>query len=666
MIEINQKENLEPFKVYIRIRPFLPKEFNKIKKHYSFSSPTLNYNNITNSKPESYIKINQNHKSLFLEDIKYHRNNKTYSFNKIFTEEYSNKQIFNSSIKPIIDNFYNGYNSTVLAYGASGTGKTHTIFGELSSLNGEEGIIINAINYLFEKISFNKNKNEQHIIKVSYIEIYNENVIDLFSEKSSYLMITEDPENGVYVPNVKEYQIYNINDLKKIINDGNKKRTMASTNQNQFSSRSHAVLQISLEIQKLKNVLKKTNEYEIIISKLLMVDLAGSEKYSENGKRREEGCNINKSLFTLGNCINILSDKSKWGNFVPYRDSKLTRLLKDSLGGNILTVFLCCISPSKLCYEETLKSLNYAANAKKIKKKVYKNNRQIFINNKNENNQYEDIIYSLKSEISNLKNIIKTQESRLNEKNTFNSNNTTIYEENENKENKKNYNNIVNLDINTIPISLGKFFQSNNNDSIENEDSNLSKLIDKDNDNIINNEINYNIYEDFLMKCKDNNNLDLDYFEKIINNIKKTKKALEIFFYYTKSNSYNKINLQKQIQKYILIKNYYNKFIEAINDKLLENIEQNLILKSNIKEINELNKSNINDLNILKSKKNNFSCNKIALINEIHNIEKAINENTTLKNNIIESFNNNINEKKNLKKILLCLLTDNMKHLIMK
>ena len=158
-----------------------------------------------------------------------------------------------------------------------------------------------------------------------------------------------------------------------------------------------------------------------------MVDLAGSERGGiERGKRREEGANINKSLFTLGSCINILSDKNKSGKFIPYRDSKLTRLLKDSLGGNILTVMLVCVSPAVESYEESLSSLNYATRAKKIKKKVYQNKKEIgFIEgtnninfkNRNNNNKYEEIIGSLKNEIFQLKNIIKEQQNKLRIKN---------------------------------------------------------------------------------------------------------------------------------------------------------------------------------------------------------------------------------------------------------
>ena len=195
---------------------------------------------------------------------------------------------------------------------------------------------------------------------------------------------------------------------------------MASTDQNQFSSRSHAILQMTLE----KKIKKSNEHYDIIYSKFLVVDLAGSEKSMERGKRREEGVNINKSLFTLGNCINILSEKSNTGKFVPYRDSKLTRILKDSLGGNILTVMLACISPCSSTYDETLGTLNYAFRAKKITKKVMKNIQEINVNNL----QYKEMIDNLKNEIIQLKLIIKNQEIKLKEKVDINNTSENIGE----------------------------------------------------------------------------------------------------------------------------------------------------------------------------------------------------------------------------------------------
>ena len=176
---------------------------------------------------------------------------------------------------------------------------------------------------------------------------------------------------------------------------------------NKFSSRSHAIVQISLQ----QNSRIRDTVDECIFTKFLIVDLAGSERgglekglyYSNIGLRTQEGSNINKSLLSLGNCINILSDVSKKGSFIPYRDSKLTRLLKDSLGGNIMTVMIACVSPSAVYYDETINTLKYATRARKIKKKLKKNVREVEAHI----SQYKDIIDTLKYEISQLNTVIK-------------------------------------------------------------------------------------------------------------------------------------------------------------------------------------------------------------------------------------------------------------------
>ena len=299
----------------------------------------------------------------------------------------------------------NGYNATALAYGVTGTGKTHTMFGDLHinlSLN-EKGICVYAVDYLFGMIKNETSKN--FIVKINYIEIYNEQVIDLLVEKrqesNDHLMIIEDPVKGVVVPEAREYIVTCTEEVMKLILIGNSRRVMAPTSANQFSSRSHAILQVIVE--------QRTNlggKDEITSSKLLLVDLAGSERGSlEKGIRRDEGANINKSLLALGNCINILSDKHKKGSFVPYRDSKLTRLLKDSLGGNISTIMIACISPSILSQDETINTLKYASRARKIQKKISRNVKEIESNSP----QYKELVESLKKEIIQLKEVINNQ-----------------------------------------------------------------------------------------------------------------------------------------------------------------------------------------------------------------------------------------------------------------
>ena len=667
---IQNLENIsEPFKVYVRIRPFLPKECQKLRRNYSTSIIT----NPSFFKNDVYKSIFTVHnKTLYVSSPKNNTQEKKYIFNKIFTQKEKNKDVFDIAIKPTINNVINGYNSTTLAYGVTGTGKTHTIFGDLALDNGEDGIAIKACEYLFEKLTKEYFDNDYEI-KVSYIEIYNENVIDLLNNENENmsLMIIEDQTKGVYVHNVKEFIINSSYDLKKLISQGNKKRTMAPTNQNKFSSRSHAILQISL---KRKQFNSKTNNFDIFFSKFLIVDLAGSERGGlEKGKRREEGANINKSLFTLGSCINILSDKTKNGKFIPYRDSKLTRLLKDSLGGNILTVMLVCLSPSSESYEESISSLNYANRAKKIKKKIFQNKKEInyeeninFSNkflNKGNNNQYEEIIDNLKNEIYQLKNIIKEQENKLRNKNQNLINNNTLYLDEDS---------FIKKDNEEISDKLKKFFNDESS-ILSNVPVAKSQKINKNNNLIQNlNEINLKKYEIFFSEIKNKDiDIEINEFQKIIEDIKKDKNMLEIYLEQNnislninEENENNIYNINEK--KYILIKKYYDRFLEVINDKLIENIEQNMILKCNNKEITELNKNNIETFNALQKQLNNYKQNDHNendnicknLKEQIKNIENTIKENLRLKNEVKKTYKENMEKKKKLKLILLNLLDD--------
>lgn len=297
----------------------------------------------------------------------------------------------------------NGVNSACFAYGMTGAGKTYTMLGDIYRHGpGESGLCILAADLLFSKIAAESDR--AHEVRVSYLEIYNEQVRDLLSDSGgAALMIVEDPIRGVVVPALTEYPIESSVGLTELILKGNERRTMAETSVNQFSSRSHAILQIALESRGRSEPAALAT---YTVSKLSLIDLAGSERAAgsnNHGLRLLEGAKINRSLLALGNCINILSDRAKAGAFVPYRDSKLTRLLKDSLGGNTRTVMIACISPTAACYEETINTLKYAERAKKIKKKVVRNVREA------EENivRYKEIIESLRGEISTLKDQLR-------------------------------------------------------------------------------------------------------------------------------------------------------------------------------------------------------------------------------------------------------------------
>ena len=675
----------EPFKVYVRIRPFLPKEYQKLRRNNSTSLITNQFQ-VQNNKNIQILNsiFIVNNKTLYVLDPKHNNpQEKKYYFNKIFTEQEKNKDVFEQAIKPTINNVINGYNSTTLAYGVTGTGKTHTIFGDLALSNGEDGVAIKACEYLFNKLN-KEYFSDDYEIKVSYIEIYNENVIDLLNNENENisLMIIEDPNKGVYVHNVKEFIINNTNELKKLICQGNKRRTMAPTNQNKFSSRSHAILQLSL---KRKTYNEKKNNFDIYYSKFLIVDLAGSERGGlEKGKRREEGANINKSLFTLGSCINILSDKNKNGKFIPYRDSKLTRLLKDSLGGNILTVMLVCVSPSGESYDESISSLNYANRAKKIKKKIFQNkkevdlieenNNEFNLKNSGNNNQYEEIIGSLKNEIFQLKNIIKEQQNKL-RNNNININNQTLnldddsFTKNAKDENGENINDKLKKFFNDESsimsnVQIAKSQKLNNNNKEEISLTLIQSI----------NEINLDKYELFFKEIKNKDkDIEIKELQGLIENIKYDKNNLEVFLEHNNiplninNNNIYDNNSNNNEKKYIMIKKYYDKFLEIINDKLIENIEQNMVLKCNNKEITELNKNNVEIFNKLQKQLQDYKQNEELeepdsvcenLKEQIKNMENTIKENLKLKNGILKTYKENMIKKKQLKLILLNLLGD--------
>lgn len=207
--------------------------------------------------------------------------------------------MFNKTVLPLLPSILEGYNATCFAYGMTGSGKTHTMLGDIYNVStGEKGLCYLTVEMIFELMSQKRDK--KFAIKISYLEIYNEQVFDLLDKRSSQLMIVEDPVRGVFVPDLKEIEVSQPTELVGLIIEGNSRRTMASTSANQFSSRSHAILQIS--IQTSGSSIEMMDQ--VFYSKLSLIDLAGSERASttsNTGKRMIEGANINKSLLALGN-----------------------------------------------------------------------------------------------------------------------------------------------------------------------------------------------------------------------------------------------------------------------------------------------------------------------------------------------------------------------------
>ncbi|KAI8350554.1 kinesin motor domain-containing protein [Mortierella sp. GBAus27b] len=292
-----------------------------------------------------------------------------YAFDRVFDEDAQQQEVFENTTRHLIDGVLGGYNGTLFAYGATGCGKTHTISGTPE----KPGIIFLTMQELYERIA--EVKDEKTIeVSVSYLEVYNETIRDLLAKhasgnaKAPSLHLREDSSKRVTIAGLSEHHPKGMDELMELVFRGNENRTVSPTEANATSSRSHAVLQINI-CQRLKTA--NVSE-DFTVATLSLIDLAGSERASvtkNRGSRLLEGANINKSLLALGNCINALCDNNPKSH-IPYRDSKLTRLLKFSLGGNCKTVMIVCVSPSSQHYEETHNTLKYANRAKNIKTKT--------------------------------------------------------------------------------------------------------------------------------------------------------------------------------------------------------------------------------------------------------------------------------------------------------
>jgi kinesin family protein 18/19 len=332
----------------------------------------------------------------------YHRSREQkYAFDHVFTD-HPIDFVYAKTSKRLIEPLFQGFNGCVFAYGATGTGKTHTMLGN----DQIPGLINLSLAEIFKRKSILE-KDLEISVKVSYVEIYNENIRDLLKEreKGDYLCLRDDPIKGVILAKATLFEVNEVNEVMNLLHKGNKKRTTEATNANETSSRSHAVFQIYLSMGDRNKKIKMSKK----VSKLSLIDLAGSERgtQTENrGLRLREGAKINQSLLALANCINALGDKNRKGSFVPYRDSKLTRMLKDSLGGNCKTVMIVTISPASSQFEETLNTLKYANRAKEIKTKPIENKKLVEFHI----SEYKNIINDLRNEIENLRNKIKNSD----------------------------------------------------------------------------------------------------------------------------------------------------------------------------------------------------------------------------------------------------------------
>nr|XP_044987411.1 kinesin-like protein KIF27 isoform X2 [Jaculus jaculus] len=303
---------------------------------------------------------------------------RVFTFDFVFGKNATQGEVYNICIKPLVLSLIEGYNATVFAYGQTGSGKTYTIGGGhiASVVEGQKGIIPRAIQEIFQSIS--ENPSIDFNVKVSYIEVYKEDLRDLLELETSVkdLHIREDEKGNTVIVGAKECHVENMDEVMSLLKVGNAARHTGITQMNEHSSRSHAIFTISIcQVEKNTEAAEdgsRRHPHRHIVSKFHFVDLAGSERVTKTGntgERFKESIQINSGLLALGNVISALGDPRRKSSHIPYRDAKITRLLKDSLGGSAKTVMITCVSPSSSDFDESLNSLKYANRARNIRNK---------------------------------------------------------------------------------------------------------------------------------------------------------------------------------------------------------------------------------------------------------------------------------------------------------
>ncbi|XP_060522822.1 kinesin-like protein unc-104 isoform X3 [Cylas formicarius] len=379
-------------KVAVRVRPFNNREISRECKCII----KMGGNTTTITNPKAEVNPKEAQKSF----------NFDYSYwsHDPYDPEFSSQVVVYKDIgEEMLQHSFDGYNVCIFAYGQTGAGKSYTMMGKQEE--GQEGIIPQICKELFRKIRHNTNLDVKYSVEVSYMEIYCERVRDLLNPKNKgNLKVREHPLLGPYVEDLSKLAVTSYEDIHDLIDEGNKARTVAATNMNETSSRSHAVFTIFFTQQRVDETTQLATEK---VSKISLVDLAGSERADSTGAkgtRLKEGANINKSLTTLGKVISALAEmasktkKSKKADFIPYRDSVLTWLLRENLGGNSKTAMIAAISPADINYDETLSTLRYADRAKQIVCKA--------IVNEDANAK---LIRELKEEIQKLRDLLKQE-----------------------------------------------------------------------------------------------------------------------------------------------------------------------------------------------------------------------------------------------------------------
>ncbi|KAL4641898.1 kinesin-like protein KIF7 isoform X2 [Arapaima gigas] len=350
-VPVQSKAEDSAVQVAVRVRPLLPKEL--LHSHESCIT----------ADPEQK-RVTLGHDRHFYCDF-------------VFEENSSQEEVYVACVQPLIEAFFQGFNATVFAYGQTGSGKTYTI-GEanISSFgDDEQGIIPRAVAEVFKLLD--ENDLTDFSVRVSYLEVYKEDFRDLLEVEtaSKDIHIREDDKGNVVLCGVKEFEVEGLDEVLSLLETGNTVRHRGATQMNPNSSRSHTIFTMHME-QRRGGSRALSVQPHLITSKFHFVDLAGSErilKTGNTGERLKESIQINSGLLALGNVIGALGDPKRRGTYIPYRDSKITRILKDSLGGNSKTLMVACISPSSSDFDESLNTLNYAMRAQNIRNRAVVN-----------------------------------------------------------------------------------------------------------------------------------------------------------------------------------------------------------------------------------------------------------------------------------------------------
>ncbi|EKX43204.1 hypothetical protein GUITHDRAFT_73421 [Guillardia theta CCMP2712] len=376
MISAKGKKDPECVKVVVRCRPMSRREVEDTRQQ--IVSINIDTGEVSVRNPESDIKEAP----------------KPFTFDQVFDSNCEQEHVFQTTAQPIVDSVLQGYNGTVFAYGQTGTGKTHTMEG-LWDPPEQRGIIPRSFARIFSEIDDTHDQN--FLVRASFLEIYNEEVRDLLAkDPKNKLDLKEDNDRGVYVKDLTSYVVKGATEMENVLLAGKKNRSVGATLMNQDSSRSHSIFTIVIE----SSAEGSDGSRHIRAGKLNLVDLAGSERQSKTGAtgdRLKEATKINLSLSALGNVISALVDSKS--HHIPYRDSKLTRLLQDSLGGNTKTVMVANIGPADYNYDETISTLRYANRAKNIKNKPKINE-----------DPKDTMLREFQEEIARLKSMLESQQ----------------------------------------------------------------------------------------------------------------------------------------------------------------------------------------------------------------------------------------------------------------